>query len=199
MATNQQKVDSFINRTDEGKQWQDEYKKLRTIILETGLTEDFKWMHPCYTHNGSNVVIIHGFKDYCALLFTKGVLLKDEANILIQQTENVQAGRQLRFKNLDEIIEMQHIIKSYLEEAIEVEEAGLEVEYKDTSEYDYPDELISIFEDKPDFAEAFEALTPGRKRGYLLHFSSAKQSATRIRRIEKSIPQIFEGKGFNER
>lgn len=199
MATNQQKVDAFINKTDEGKQWQDEYKKLRTIILETGLTEDFKWMHPCYTHNGSNVVIVHGFKDYCALLFTKGVLLKDEANILIQQTENVQAGRQLRFKNLDEIIEMQHIIKSYLEEAIEVEEAGLEVEYKDTSEYDYPDELISIFEDKPDFAEAFEALTPGRKRGYLLHFSSAKQSATRVRRIEKSIPQIFEGKGFNER
>ena len=199
MATNEQKVDSFINRTDEGKQWQDEYKKLRTIILETGLTEDFKWMHPCYTHNGSNVVIIHGFKDYCALLFTKGVLLKDEANILIQQTENVQAGRQLRFKNLDEIVEMQHIIKAYLEEAIEVEEAGLEVEYKDTSEYDYPDELIGIFEDNPDFAEAFEALTPGRKRGYLLHFSSAKQSATRIRRIEKSMPQIFEGKGFNER
>ncbi len=199
MATNQQKVDAFINKTDEGKQWQDEYKKLRTIVLETGLTEDFKWMHPCYTHNGNNVVIIHGFKDYCALLFTKGVLLKDEANILIQQTENVQAGRQLRFKNLDEIVEMQHIIKSYLEEAIEVEEAGLEVEYKDTSEYDYPDELISIFEDNPDFAEAFEALTPGRKRGYLLHFSSAKQSATRVRRIEKSIPQIFEGKGFNER
>lgn len=189
-------VDRFLDRA---KKWKEEMTLLRKICLDCCLDEDFKWMHPCYTLKGKNIVIIHGFKEYCALLFHKGVLLKDEKGILVQQTKNVQAARQLRFKNLDEIKGQEKTIKTYIYEAIEVEKTGLEVKMKKTSEFDIPEELKFKFEKDPDFKAAFKALTPGRQRGYLLHFSQAKQSKTRESRIEKSISKIFKGKGFNER
>lgn len=199
MANNQQKVDSFINRTDEGKQWHDEFVEMRRIALASGLTEDFKWGHPCYTLNDSNVVLIHGFKNYCAYLFHKGVLLKDEAGILVQQTENVQSARQIRFTSADEIIEMEHILKAYIEDAIEVEKSGKEVEFKETEQFEYPDEFIAKLEEMPELQEAFESLTPGRQRGYLLYFSGAKQSKTRTSRVEKYIPHILDGKGLDDK
>jgi len=189
-------ADKFIH---EAKQWQAEFKKLRDILLDTEMTEEYKWGKPCYTINGGNVALIHGFKDYCAILFHKGVLLKDPENILIQQTENVQSARQLRFSNLQEIEQMEAAIKAYVENAIEVEKSGQEVEYKETSEFSMPDEFVHALEENPELQEAFEALTPGRQRGYLLHFSGAKQSKTRTSRIEKCIPKIFEGKGLNDR
>ncbi len=189
-------VDRFLDRA---KKWKEEMTFLRNICLACGVTEDFKWMHPCYTFQGKNVVLIQGFKDYCALLFHKGALLKDSENLLVQQTENVQAARQLRFTSTEEIEKLETIIKTYIFEAIEVEKAGLEVKLKKTSEFEIPEELQLKFKDDPNFKKAFEALTPGRQRGYLLHFSQAKQSKTRIARIEKSIPKIFDGKGFNER
>ena len=189
-------VDRFLDRA---KKWKEEMTLLRNICLDCGLTEAFKWMHPCYTYKEKNVVLIHGFKAYCALLFHKGALLKDSENMLVQQTKNVQAARQLRFTSAKEIEELEATIKAYIFEAIEVEKAGLEVPMKKTSEYEYPEELLLKFKEDPSFKTAFEALTPGRQRGYLLHFSQAKQSATRISRIEKNIPKIFEGKGFNER
>ena len=163
------------------------------------MTEEYKWGKPCYTINGGNVALIHGFKDYCAILFHKGVLLKDPENILIQQTENVQSARQLRFSNLQEIEQMEAAIKAYVENAIEVEKSGQEVEYKETSEFSMPDEFVHALEENPELQEAFEALTPGRQRGYLLHFSGAKQSKTRKSRIEKCIPKILDGKGFHDR
>jgi uncharacterized protein YdeI (YjbR/CyaY-like superfamily) len=190
------RVNVYLKRA---KRWKDELILLHEIIMECGLTEDFKWMHPCYTYKGKNIVLIHGFKDYCALLFHKGALLYDAEYILVQQTENVQAARQMRFTNTQEIIDLKSIIKAYIFEAIEVEKSGLEVKMKKTSEYDMPDELIKAFENDPDLKTAFNSLTPGRQRGYLLHFGSAKQSKTRISRIEKAKPKIFEGKGFNER
>lgn len=196
MATIHPKVEKFLQNAE---QWHDEFEKLRDIIIELPLKEDFKWNHPCYTFQESNIVLIHGFNDYCALLFHKGALLKDLENLLIQQTENVQAARQLRFTGLQEIITQEAIIKAYIEEAIEVEKSGLEIEFKDTSEYSMPDELVARFEEDPDYENAFYALTPGRQRGYLLHFSSAKQSATRTARIEKYRQKIFDGKGYNER
>ena len=156
-------------------------------------------MHPCYTYKEKNVVLIHGFKEYCALLFHKGALLKDSENMLVQQTKNVQAARQLRFTSAKEIEELEATIKAYIFEATEVEKAGLEVPMKRTSEYEYPEELLLKFKEDPSFKTAFEALTPGRQRGYLLHFSQAKQSATRISRIEKNTPKIFDGKGFNDK
>lgn len=171
---------------------------LREICLDCGLTEEFKWMHPCYTFQGKNVVLIHGFKEYCALLFHKGVLLKDTHNILIQQTENVQAARQLRFTSLQEIIDLKPTIKAYIFEAIEVEKAGLEVTLKKTSEFNMPDELKEALDNNPDLKAAFHSLTPGRQRGYLLYFSQAKQSATRANRVEKYIPKILQGKGLND-
>jgi uncharacterized protein YdeI (YjbR/CyaY-like superfamily) len=189
------KVDFFFNKAS---QWQQEYQKLRTIALDCGLVEELKWGVPCYTHQNTNIVLIHGFKDYCAYLFHQGALLNDEDNILIQQTENVQAARQIRFTNLQEIIDLEATLKAYIYEAIEVEKAGLKVELKKTSEFTMPEEFQKVLEENSALKTAFEALTPGRQRGYLLHFAQPKQSKTRVSRIEKSIPQIFEGKGLND-
>ncbi|WP_088041533.1 YdeI family protein [Bacillus sp. EAC] len=189
------KVDVFLRKA---KKWQEEYEKLRKIVLDCELTEDFKWMHPCYTFENKNIVLIHGFKEYCALLFHKGALLKDSNGILIQQTENVQAARQIRFTNVQEIIEMEDIIKAYIYEAIEVEKAGLEVEFKKSSEYIIPEEFQLKLDEIPDLKTAFEALTPGRQRAYILHFSAPKQSKTRESRVEKCMPQILNGKGLND-
>ncbi len=179
--------------------WQHELIALRQYVMDCGLTEDFKWMHPCYTHKGKNIIILHVFKEYCALLFHKGALLKDPENILIQQTENVQAARQLRFTNIAEIQALETTIKAYIYEAIQVEEMGLKIQYKKTSEYPMPEELKSKFEEAPKLKTAFENLTPGRQRGYLLHFSQPKQSKTRVSRIEKCMHKIYEGKGLNDR
>lgn len=190
------KVDLFLEKA---QKWQDEMKLMRKIALDCGLTEDFKWMHPCYTLKGNNVVLIHQFKEYCAFLFHKGALLKDPENILIQQTKNVQSARQIRFTHIDDIVKQQATIKAYIYEAIEIEKAGLVVEMKKTTEFDVPEELEDKFKETPSFKTAFEALTPGRQRGYLLHFSQAKQAKTRISRIEKAMPDIFEGKGLNDR
>lgn len=189
------KIDPYFNKL---KKWKEEFKLLREIVLDCGLTEDFKWMHPCYTLDDKNIVLIHGFKDYCALLFHKGALLKDPHGILIQQTANVQAARQIRFTNVQEIDEMQLIVKTYIDEAIEVEKAGLQVNYKKNTEYTIPEELESKFMDMPDLKKAFEALTPGRQRAYILHFSTPKQSKTRESRVEKYIAHILDGKGLND-
>ncbi|MBU5347285.1 YdeI/OmpD-associated family protein [Paenibacillus lautus] len=189
------KIDPYFNKL---KKWKEEFKLLREIALDCGLTEDFKWMHPCYTLDDKNIVLIHGFKDYCALLFHKGALLKDPHGILIQQTANVQAARQIRFTNVQEIDEMQLILKTYIDEAIEVEKAGLQVNYKKNTEYTIPEELESKFVDMPDLKAAFEALTPGRQRAYILHFSTPKQSKTRESRVEKYIRHILDGKGLND-
>ncbi|RAI85794.1 YdeI/OmpD-associated family protein [Algoriphagus yeomjeoni] len=189
------KVDFFF---DKASKWQEEYKQLRALVLDCGLTEELKWGVPCYTYQGSNVVLIHGFKEYCALLFHKGALLNDSEGILIQQTENVQSARQIRFTNPQEIVEMGSKLKSYIFEAIEVEKAGLKVELKKTREYDIPDEFQVKLDSDPDLREAFYSLTPGRQRGYLLHFSSAKQAKTRADRVEKLIPKILKGKGLND-
>ncbi|WP_121666564.1 YdeI/OmpD-associated family protein [Mesonia aquimarina] len=191
-----EKVDQYIEKI---KNWKEETILLREICLECGLEEDFKWMHPCYTYQGKNIVLIHGFKDYCALLFHKGVLLNDTHQILIQQTENVQAARQIRFINLKEIIDLKSAIKAYIFEAVEVEKRGLKVKKKKTSAYKIPQELKEALDNNPELKTAFNKLTPGRQRGYLLYFSQAKQSKTRISRIEKSIPNIFKGKGYNEK
>lgn len=184
---------------DKDTKWQKEYKKLRAIIVDCGLTEEFKWGCPCYTFKGNNIVLIHGFKDYCALLFHKGVLLNDSDKLLIQQTENVQSARQIRFSNINEINELEQTIKAYVFDAIEVEKAGLEIKMKKTSEYEMPEELELAFKKDPKFKAAFKSLTAGRQRGYLLYFSQAKQSKTRENRIKKLMPNIFEGKGHNER
>jgi uncharacterized protein YdeI (YjbR/CyaY-like superfamily) len=189
------KVDFFFSKAEK---WQEEYKKLRTIVLDCGLTEEYKWMHPCYTFQENNIVLIHGFKEYCAILFIKGALLKDPKGILIQQTENVQSGRQVRFTNLQEIVKLEPVLKAYIKEAIEVEKAGLNVELKKTTEYSIPEELINKLEEVPGLQDAFDALTPGRQRGYYLYFSAPKQSKTRVSRIEKYIPQILNGKGLND-
>lgn len=189
------KIDPYFNKL---KKWKEEFKLLREIALDCGLTEDFKWMHPCYTLDDKNIVLIHGFKDYCALLFHKGALLKDPHGILIQQTANVQAARQIRFTNVQEIDEMQLILKTYIDEAIEVEKAGLQVNYKKNTEYTIPEELESKFVDMPDLKAAFEALTPGRQRAYILHFSTPKQSKTRESRVEKYLRHILDGKGLND-
>ncbi len=178
--------------------WNAELVELRRIVLESGLKEEVKWSIPCYTYEGGNVVIVTAWKKYCALDFFKGVLLKDPHNILVQQTKNIQAARLIPFTDVDRILEKETILKAYIQEAIEVEKAGLKVQYKETSDFDMPDELQDKFDDDPAFKRAFEALTPGRQRGYLLHFSGAKQSTTRISRIEKCVPKIFEGKGFHD-
>lgn len=191
-----EKVDRYVEKI---KNWKEETILLREICLACGLEEDFKWMHPCYTFQGKNIVLIHGFKEYCALLFHKGALLKDTENILVQQTENVQSARQIRFTEKKQITDLKSVISAYIFEAIEVEKAGLEVKMKKTSEYEMPEELEQAFENNPEFKTAFYNLTPGRQRGYLLHFSEAKQSKTRASRIEKAKPKIFEGKGSNER
>jgi uncharacterized protein YdeI (YjbR/CyaY-like superfamily) len=189
------KVDAFLSKA---KKWQEECEKLRMIILHCGLSEELKWGKPCYTFQKSNIVLIHGFKEYCALLFFKGDLLHDADGILIQQTENVQAGRQIRFTNVREIVEMETILKAYIYEAIEVEKAGLEVNYKKTSEFILPEELQNKFDEIPALKTAFDALTPGRQRGYVLYFSAPKQSKTRESRVEKCMQQILNGKGLND-
>ena len=189
------KVEWFFNKAEK---WKPEFEKLRRIVLDCGLTEESKWGKPCYTFQNSNVVIIHGFKEYCALLFMKGVLLKDPKGILIQQTENVQAGRQIRFTNLQEIVKLESSIKAYIKEAIEVEKAGLKVQLKKTSEFKMPIELKNKLDENPVLKKAFGALTPGRQRGYLLYFSSAKQSKTRDDRVKKYMPQILKGKGLDD-
>lgn len=191
-----EKVDQYIEKI---KNWKEETILLREICLECGLEEGFKWMHPCYTYQGKNIVLIHGFKDYCALLFHKGVLLNVTHQILIQQTENVQAARQIRFINIQEIIDLKTANKAYIFEAIEVEKRGLKVKKKKTSEYEMPIELKEAFKNDPELETAFYKLTPGRQRGYLLYFSQAKQSKTRISRVKKSRSKILEGKGHNER
>ena len=189
-------VDTFISNA---KTWQEEFKQLREIMLDSQMTEELKWGKPCYTFQSKNIVLMHGFKKYCALLFMKGALLSDEAGILVQQTENTQAARQIRFTSVDEIVEMEHILKAYVQEAIEVEKAGLEVKYKKTDEFTIPEEFQRKLDENPALRTAFEALTPGRQRGYLLHFSAPKRSRTRESRVEKCIPQILDGKGLNDR
>ncbi len=190
------KVDFYFEKAD---QWQEAFKLLRTIALECDLTEELKWGHPCYTFDDNkNIVLMHGFKNYCALLFMKGALLKDEIGILVQQTPNVQSARQMRFTSADEIEEMAHIIKAYIKEAIEVEKAGLEVEMKETSAFEMPEEFQTKLDENPALKAAFESLTPGRQRGYLLYFSGAKQSKTRTSRVEKFTPHILDGKGLND-
>ena len=189
------KVDEFLSKA---KKWKEEFEKLRNIVLDCELTEEFKWMHPCYTYQNKNIVLIHGFKEYCALLFHKGALLKDPHGILIQQTENVQAARQIRFTDVREIVEMETILKTYIDEAIQVEKSGLEVSYKGNSEYAIPEELQNKFDEIPALKTAFEALTPGRQRAYLLYFSEPKQSKTRVSRVEKYMQHILDGKGLKE-
>lgn len=195
MTIRNPKVEDFLNNAT---QWKEEFVKLREMSLDSGLTEDFKWMHPCYTLDGKNIFLFHGFKEYCAILFHKGALLKDKHGILIQQTENVQAARQLRFTNLQEIIDLEPVIKEYMKEAIDVEKAGLEVTLKVKSEYSVPEELEKKFAEMPELKEAFEGLTPGRQKGYLHHFAQAKQSKTRETRIEKSLERILMGKGLKD-
>lgn len=189
------KVDWFFSKAT---QWQKEYDALRTIVLDCDLTEELKWGQPCYTFEKSNIVLIHGFKDYCALLLFKGVLLKDKKKILVQQTENVQAARQIRFTSVKEIVKMKATLKAYIYEAVEVEEAGLKVDFKKTKEFTMCEEFQQKLDKSRALKKAFESLTPGRQRGYLLHFSSAKQAKTRESRIEKYIPQILEGRGLED-
>jgi uncharacterized protein YdeI (YjbR/CyaY-like superfamily) len=189
------KVDWYFNKA---KKWQEEIKKLRMIILDCQLTEELKWGVPCYTFQKSNIVLIHVFKEYCAILFIKGALLHDVHGLLIQQTENVQAARQIRFTNVREIVEMEPILKAYIHEAIEVEKAGLKVNYKKATEFIIPEEFINKLEEVPGLQDAFDALTPGRQRAYIFYFSQPKQSKTRESRIEKCIPQILNGKGLND-
>jgi uncharacterized protein YdeI (YjbR/CyaY-like superfamily) len=189
------KVDFYFSKAEK---WQEELEKLRMIILDCQLTEELKWGVPCYTFQKSNIVLIHVFKEYCALLFIKGALLNDANGILIQQTENVQAGRQIRFTNVREIIEMETILKAYIYEAIEVEKAGLKVGFKKTTEFIIPEEFQNKFDEIPALRTAFEALTPGRQRAYILYFSAPKQSKTRESRVEKCMQQILNGKGLND-
>src|SRR5256714_12921985 len=189
------KVDWFFAKAIE---WQEEYEKLRAICLDCGLTEELKWGCPCYTFEKRNIVLMHGFKEYCALLFFKGALLKDPQDILIQQTENVQAARQIRFTNVREIVKMKPILKAYIREAIEVERAGVRVPLKKTKEFNIPEEFQNKLNKSPALRKAFKALTPGRQRAYILYFSAPKQSKTRESRIEKYIPQILVGKGLND-
>ncbi len=189
------KVDFYFNKA--GK-WQEASEQLRTIVLDCGLTEELKWGVPCYTFQQNNVLIIHGFKEYCALNFFKGVLLQDTDGLLIQQTENVQAGRQIRFTSVAEIVERIPTLKAYVFEAIEVEKAGLSVDYKKTAEYAIPEEFQQKLAENPTLKTAFTALTPGRQRAYLLHFAAPKQAKTREARVEKCMPQILVGKGLTD-
>ena len=189
------KVDFYF---DKEKKWQKEIRQLRTIVLDCGLNEELKWGCPCYTMQESNIVLIHVFKEYCALLFFKGALLNDANSILIQQTENVQAARQIRFTNIQEIVKMEKILKAYIYEAIEVERAGLKVKLKKTSEFKIPEEFQKRLDKSTALKKAFDALTPGRQRAYIFYFSQAKQPKTREARVEKYIKQILGGKGLDD-
>ena len=189
------KVDWFFAKDTK---WQKEYEKLRTIILDCGLIEELKWGCPCYTFENTNIVLIHGFKEYCALLFFKGALLNDPNGILIQQTKNVQSARQIRFTNAKEIVKMEKILKAYVYEAIEVERAGLQVKLKKTKDFKIPEEFQSKLNKMPALKTAFDKLTPGRQRAYIFYFSQAKQSKTREARVEKYLKQILKGKGLDD-
>ena len=189
------KVDFFF---DKAKAWQKEFEALRTVILGCGLTEELKWGQPCYTWQESNIVLMHGFKEYCAVLFFKGALLHDANGILVQQTRNVQSARQVRFTHVKGIVKMKNILKAYIYEAIEVEKAGLKVKFKKTAAYDVPEEFKTKLNKMPALKKAFAALTPGRQRAYLLYFAAARQSTTRAARVEKCIPMILEGRGLND-
>jgi uncharacterized protein YdeI (YjbR/CyaY-like superfamily) len=189
------RVDEFLSRT---QKWQEEFGKLRMIILDCGLTEELKWGKPCYIYQNSNIAIIQGFKEYCALMFFKGVLLNDANVILFKIGENTQAGRQIRFTNIREIIEMETILKAYIYESIEVEEAGLKVNFKKTAEFIIPEEFQNRLDETPALKKAFDALTPGRQRAYILYFSAPRQSKTRESRVEKYFLQILKGKGLND-
>lgn len=189
------KVDAYLERNP---RWSAELVELRRIAHLPELTEDLKWGVPCYTLGGSNVVLLHVFKEYCAILFVKGSLLADPARVLVTQTENVQAGRQLRFTTVAEILAMEALLKAYVAEATDLERSGAKVEFKKTTEFALPEELQAEFEGDPDFRAAFEALTPGRQRAYLLHFAGAKQAKTRKARIEKYKTQILAGKGLDD-
>jgi len=189
------KVDFYFSKPTK---WQKEFKKLREIVLDCGLMEELKWGQPCYTFENRNIVLIHGFKEYCAYLFFKGALLNDVKGILIQQTENVQAARQIRFTNIQEIVKLESILKAYVNEAIKVEKSGLKVNLKKTTEFNIPEEFQNKLDKVPSLKNAFKSLTPGRQRGYLLYFSAPKQSKTRESRVEKFIPQILDGKGLED-
>lgn len=189
------KVDWFFNKVTK---WQEEYSELRMLVLGCGLTEELKWGCPCYTSQKSNIVLIHGFKNYCALLFMQGALLKDAKGILIQQTENVQSARQIRFTNIQEILKSKSTIKTYIKEAVEIDKAGLKVEFKKTAEFKIPAEFQNKLDNTPTLKTAFDALTPGRQRAYIFYFSAAKQSKTRESRIEKCMRQILNGKGLDD-
>ncbi len=190
------KLDVYFSKV---KKWREEFKKLRMIVLDCPLTEELKWRQPCYTFQGKNIVLIGGFKNYCALLFFKGALLKDAHGLLVKPGENTQAGRLIRFTQVREIAEMETILKAYIDEAIEVEKAGLKVKLKKTTEFIIPKEVKNKLNAIPGLKTAFEALTPGRQRGYILYFSAPKQSKTRESRVEKCMPKILHGKGLNDR
>ena len=189
------KVDAFLQKP---QKWQKEFEKLRSILLDCPLTEELKWGVPCYTFQNKNVVLIHGFKEYCALLFFKGALLHDTHGILLRQTENVQASRQIRFTDVREIDAMESVLKEYVRQAVAVEQAGLEVDFKKSEEFGIPEELQAKFDELPDLKSAFDALTPGRRRAYLLYFSAPRQSKTRKARVEKYLQQILHGKGLHD-
>lgn len=189
------KVDFYF---DKAKKWKEEQEQLRMIALDCQLTEELKWGVPCYTFERNNIVLIHAFKEYCAFLFFKGTLLNDEKGILIQQTQNTQSARQIRFTGVREIIELKSILKAYIYEAIEVEKSGLKVTFKQTEDFTVPHEFQSKLDTIPALKAAFDALTPGRQKAYLLHFSAAKQPKTRETRVEKYMPQILSGKGLND-
>ncbi|GIZ10093.1 DUF1801 domain-containing protein [Flavobacterium sp. UMI-01] len=189
------KVDVFLSDVSK---WKQEIEQLRRILLDCQLEEEFKWKQPCYTFKGSNVVLIGNFKDYCVLSFFKGVLLEDTANLLVAPGENSQSTRMIKFKDLDEILVNEAVLKTYIFQAIEIEKAGLKVENKGNQGLEFAQELLSKFEEYPDFKAAFESLTPGRQRGYCLFFNAAKQSSTRVARIEKYFQQILDGKGIND-
>src|SRR5215510_10516608 len=189
------KVDFFFNKA---RKWHEEFEKLRMLILDCGLAEELKWGCPCYTFQKKNIVLIHGFKEYCALLFFKGALLKDGKGLLIQQTKNVQAARQIRFTSAREIVKLKPILKAYIKEAIQLEKAGLKVNLKKTSEFVIPEEFQNKLDEMPALKKAFTSLTPGRQRGYLLYFSQPKQAKTRESRVEKYVQQILIGKGLED-
>lgn len=189
------KVDGYINRS---QKWQKEFVELRKIVLECGLTEDLKWGVPCYAYQKSNIVLMHEFKEYCALLFFKGALLKDASGILVQQTVNVQSARQVRFTSVEQVVEKAATLKAYILEAIEVERSGLKVDFKKTVEFNMTEEFKTKLDEMPALKKAFESLTPGRQRAYLLYFSTPKQSKTRLARVETYMPHILAGKGLND-
>ncbi len=189
------KVEQFFEKADK---WKEEYARLRKLVNECGLTEEYKWMHPCYTLSGKNVVLIHGFKEYCALLFFKGALLQDPLNLIVRQTENVQSQRQLRFTSAEEIDQKGAAVKQYIQQAIEVEKSGKKVEKKETKDYPVPEEFKKKLDENTDLKKSFSALTPGRQRAYLIYFSTAKQSKTRESRIEKYLDKIMGGKGMDD-